>query len=165
MIARRATSADAEAIARIYNDGIDDRIATFETRHRTAADIEGWLSGQQIVLAIEADARVVGFAVTHPYSSRECYAGIAEFSVYVDRGSRGRGAGRLVIGEMIRACEAAGYWKLIGRIFSENTASRSLVRSFGFREIGVHERHARLDGARRDVVLVELLIGEAARGR
>jgi L-amino acid N-acyltransferase YncA len=163
VIARRATDSDAESIARIYNEGIDDRIATFEVRHRTAEDVQSWLSGEHILLVIEKDARVVGFAVTHAYSSRECYAGIAEFSVYVERSARGQGAGRLAIAVMIRACEAAGYWKLIGRIFTENTASRSLVRSFGFREVGVHERHARLDGRWRDVVVVELLIGEGAR--
>ncbi|HET8549897.1 MAG TPA: arsinothricin resistance N-acetyltransferase ArsN1 family A [Bryobacteraceae bacterium] len=163
MTARRATAADAEAIARIYNEGIDDRIATFETRHRSEADVRAWLAGQHIVIAIENGSRVIGFAVTHPYSSRDCYAGIAEFSVYVERASRGRGAGRLAVAEMVRTCEAEGYWKLLGRIFAENTASRTLFESLGFREVGIHERHAQLDGCWRDVVVVERLLGDAAR--
>jgi phosphinothricin acetyltransferase len=156
---RTAAPADASAIARIYNDGMDERIATFETRHRSVEDIAAWFDARHIILVVEDAGTVLGFAVTHPYSPRECYSGIAEFSVYIDRASRGQGAGRLAVSELIRTCEAAGYWKLLGRIFSENTASRSLVRSLGFREVGLHERHARLDGRWRDVVLVERLLG------
>jgi phosphinothricin acetyltransferase len=158
MIARPAVPADAAAIALIYNEGIEDRIATFETRARDEADVLEWFDGRHVVVAIEDGERVIGFAVTHPYSPRECYAGIAEFSVYVERTARGRGAGQLAIEELLRRCEAAGCWKLIGRIFAENTASRSLVASLGFREVGVHERHAKLDGRWRDVVLVERLL-------
>jgi phosphinothricin acetyltransferase len=155
---RAATPHDAEAIARIYNQGIEDRVGTFETRPRSAADVQAWFDGQHpVVVAVEA-GEVVAFASTSTYRARDCYAGIAEFSVYVARVWRGRGAGRLAMRALIDAAAAAGFWKLVSRVFVENTASRALLGSLGFREVGVYEKHGRLDGAWRDVVIVELLI-------
>lgn len=158
MRARPATPEDAGAIARIYNQGIDDRVATFETRHRAAEDILGWLGGRHPVVAVEDGGAVVAFASASTYRPRECYAGIAEFSVYVERSARGRGAGRLAMEALLAACEQAGFWKLVSRVFVENAASRALLRSLGFREVGVYEKHGRLDGAWRGVVIVERLI-------
>ena len=156
---RAATRADAAAIAAIYNEGIADRLATFETRPRTAADIEAWFDGRHPVVVVEQGGTVVAFASTSIYRPRECYAGIAEFSVYVARAARRRGAGRLALQGLIAAAEAAGFWKLVSRIFVENSASRALVAAVGFREVGVYEKHGRLDGVWRDVVIIERLIG------
>ncbi|CAA9513309.1 MAG: Acetyltransferase, GNAT family [uncultured Rubrobacteraceae bacterium] len=158
MQARPAAPEDAAAIARIYNDGIEERIATFETRARTAGEIRSWFGGRHPVVVVEEDGDVVAFAATSEYRPRECYAGVAEFSVYADRAARGRGAGRTAMEALIRAAERAGFWKLVSRVFVENAPSRSLLRSIGFREVGVYERHARLDGAWRDVVIVECLL-------
>src|SRR5688572_14279005 len=97
MQARAATETDADAIARIYNQGIEDRVATFETRPRTAADIRGWFDGRHPVVVVEDAGQVLAFAATSAYRPRECYEGIAEFSVYVAREARGRGAGRLAM--------------------------------------------------------------------
>lgn len=159
--ARPASPGDAAALARIYNQAIEDRVATFETRPRTEEEVRGWFDGRHPLVAVEEAGRVVAFASTSTYRSRECYAGIAEFSVYVAREARGHGAGRLALEALLREAEAAGYWKLLSRVFVENTASRRLLRSVGFREVGTYERHARLDGAWRDVVIVERLLGEA----
>lgn len=116
-----------------------------------------WFDGRHIVLTAERDGAVVGFAVTHPYSPRECYAGIAELTIYVDRAARGSGVGSRLLQELTQVAGARGVWKLIGRIFVENAASRVLCRKHGFREVGTHLRHAQLDGEWRDVVLVERL--------
>jgi phosphinothricin acetyltransferase len=158
MQARAATPADAAAIARIYNQGIADRLATFETRPRTAADIAGWFDGVHLVVVVEADSEVVAWAATSLYRARACYVGIAEFSVYVDRAQRGRGAGRTAMAALLAAAEAAGFWKLVSRVFVENTASRALLQAVGFREVGIYEKHGQLDGVWRDVVIVERLI-------
>ncbi len=158
MQARPGVPEDAAAIARIYNDGIEERIATFETRARAAEEIRTWFGGRHPVVVVEEDGDVVAFAATSEYQPRECYAGVAEFSVYADRAARGRGAGHTAMEALIRAAERAGFWKLVSRVFVENAPSRSLLRSVGFREVGVYERHARLDGAWRDVVIVERLI-------
>jgi phosphinothricin acetyltransferase len=161
MKTRDAAVADASAIARIYNEGIDDRVATFETRHRTADDVVQWLNGRHPVIVVEDDdGEVIAFAATSNYRPRDCYAGIAEFSVYASRAVRGRGAGRAAMEALFIAARAAGFWKLVSRVFVENAASRRLLRSVGFREVGVYERHARLDGVWRDVVIVERIIDE-----
>jgi phosphinothricin acetyltransferase len=158
--ARLASPDDAESIARIYNDGIEDRIGTFETRERTTADVRAWFDGVHPVVVVEAEGRVIAFASTSTYRARECYAGIAEFSVYVDRAFRGKGAGLVAMHALIDAARAAGYWKLTSRVFVENIASRMLLAKVGFREVGIYRKHARLDGVWRDVVIVERLIPE-----
>lgn len=158
MRVRLATPADAPAIATIYNQGIEDRVATFETRLRTPEEIIGWFDGIHPLVVVEQEDAVIAFASSSSYRARECYAGIAEFSVYVQRAFRGYGAGRLALQGLIQEAVAAGFWKLLSRIFPENAASRALVRGFGFREVGIYEKHAQLDGVWRDVVIVEKLL-------
>lgn len=159
---RAASLADAKSIARIYTEGIADRIGTFETEPRSAPQIEVWFDGQHPVVVVEDGDEVVAFASTSSYRARPCYAGIAEFSVYVARHRRGTGAGRVAMLALIEAAEAAGYWKLLSRIFPENVASRTLKAKVGFREVSIYQRHSKLDGAWRDCVIVERLPGEAA---
>lgn len=155
---RAATPADAAAIATIYNQGIEDRVATFETRMRTPADIESWFDGVHPIVVVENDGQIVAFAATSTYRPRDCYAGVAEISVYVERAARGQGAGLVAMQAILEAAEKAEYWKLLSRIFLDNHASRRLVARAGFREVGVYEKHGRLDGVWRDVVIVERLI-------
>jgi phosphinothricin acetyltransferase len=162
LVARPATMDDCAAIARIYNQGIDARIATFETRHRTADDIAAWLGTRDPVLVVTRASEVVGFAATSTYRPRDCYAGIAEYSVYVATEAQGSGVGRLAMESLIAAAEAAGFWKLVSRIFPENTASLALARKVGFREVGTYVKHAQLDGVWKDVVIVERLLGPAS---
>jgi L-amino acid N-acyltransferase YncA len=162
---RAARAADAADIARIYDDGIAERSATFETKQRTAEDMANALAGsagRYPFVVVERDGRVVAWAGASEYRPRECYAGIAEFSVYVDRQARGTGAGTAAMRGLIAACEAKGFWKLVSRVFPENIASRRLLASLGFREVGVYERHGKLDGEWKDVVIVEKRIGDAA---
>ena len=159
--ARLATANDSPAIVRIYNAGIEDRLGTFETRPRSAQDVQGWFDGRHPIVVVEdAHGQAVAFAATSLYRTRACYDGIAEFSVYVDREARGRGAGRVAMDALIDAARLAGYWKLVSRVFVENAASRALLARVGFREVGIYQRHARLDGTWRDVVIVERLIPE-----
>ncbi|ANE44443.1 arsinothricin resistance N-acetyltransferase ArsN1 family A [Deinococcus puniceus] len=162
MPARAATLADAPAIARIYNEGIADRIATFETRERTADDLRERLSSPQAaqhpaVVIVEA-GEVLAFAWSAPYSAREVYAGIGDHGVYVARAARGQGHGAAALRALMEAAKAAGLHKLTSRILTENTPSRRLHVHCGFREVGIHQRHAQLDGLWRDVVTVEVLL-------
>ena len=159
MTARAAGRADADAITRIYNEGIEDRLATFETEPRAAEDIARWLHEDLPLVVVESDGEVVAWAVAHRYRHRAAYAGVGEFSVYVARDERGHGYGRAVVQGLIDECERRGLWKLVSRVFPENEASLALCRSLGFREVGVYRRHAMLDGEWRDVVIVERLLG------
>lgn len=150
-----ATRADAAEMAVIYNQGIEDRVGTFETERRTEAMVASWFDDKHPIVVVKEEGEVVAYASTSTYRTRPCYAGIAEFSVYVRRDWRGKGAGRLAMEHLLRESEAAGYWKLVSRVFVENTASRGLLRSLDFREVGVYEKHGQLDGIWRDVVIVE----------
>src|SRR5580693_6070797 len=155
MIPRLATPNDAPFLAAIYNEGIEDRVATFETRARSADDVRGWFDDRHPIIVVEEQGQIVALASTSTYRPRDCYAGIAEVSVYVAREFRRRGAGRLALDALIKQAKAKGFWKLVSRVFPENEASRALIRSLGFREVGIYERHGQLDGVWRDVVVVE----------
>lgn len=161
---RPARPEDAEAIARIYNQGIEDRVATFETRLRSADDVLSWFDGVHPIIVVEDRDGVIAFASCSTYRPRECYAGVAEVSVYVARSARRQGVGRLAMAALIDAAEHEGFWKLVSRVFPENGASRRMIRGLGFREVGVYEKHGKLDGVWRNVVIVERLIGKAAGG-
>ena len=150
---------DAAAIARIYNEGIEDRLATFETEPRKQEDVAGWLDAGFPVVVVEDGGQVVAWASAPPYRDRQAYEGVREFSVYVARERRGEGLGQVAMEALVRACAERGYWKLVSRVFPENEASRALCRRLGFREVGTYRRHAQLDGVWRDCVIVELLLG------
>src|SRR5206468_3466741 len=113
-------------------------------------------------LVAESDGAVVGWASWSPYSDRPVYAGIGEYTVYIARAARGAGAGTALLAALVEEAERRGLHKLTSKIFPENEASLATARRLGFREVGVHRRHARLDREWRDVVVVERLLGPAA---
>ena len=169
---RPATVSDAAQVAAIYNEGIRGRRATFETTERSADDVVSWFAASNaarhpflVAVAPNADSvyagkEVLGWVRASDYRLRPCYASIAEFSVYVAEVARGRGVGNALMGAFIPACTAAGLSKLVSRAFPENAASLALCARHGFREVGVYERHGKLDGVWRDVVIVERLLEE-----
>jgi L-amino acid N-acyltransferase YncA len=158
---RPARRDDADRLAAIYNQGIEDRTATFETRPRTPHEAADWLRTGLPVLVAELDGDVVGFARVGAYSPRPAYAGVAEHTVYVDREARGHGIGRALLDALAAAAAEAGLHKLTSRVFAENGPSLAMHRAAGFDVVGVHRRHARLDGRWIDCVVVERLVGEA----
>ena len=165
-LVRPATPADADAIAAIFNQGIADRVATFETQPRTPEQIGQQLldKGQRFpTIVAEQSGRVVAWAGAGAYRARPAYAGVAEHSVYVARSARGKGAGRVVLDALCRAYAERGFWKIVSRIFPENTASLALHERCGFRVVGVYHRHGKLEGEWRDCVIVERLLDDAAR--
>jgi phosphinothricin acetyltransferase len=157
---RAATAADAQAVADIYNEGIATRLATFETEPRTAADVGSWLvAGERLpVLVAEEREGVLGWARIMAYSERPVYSGVGEVSVYVTEQARGRGLGRGLLEALQQRAAELGYWKLVGKLFTANAASAGMVRSCGWREVGMHHRHSRLDGEWRDVLVVERVL-------
>jgi L-amino acid N-acyltransferase YncA len=144
---------DWPAVRAIYEDGIRSGHATFETEPPSR---EQWDAAHQDVrLVAERDGVVVGWAALSPVSSRCCYEGVGEVSVYVAEEARGAGLGRVLLDELVRRSEQAGYWTLNAGAFPENEASLRLHRGCGFREVGKRERLGRLHGVWRDVVLLE----------
>jgi len=158
---RAAEPRDAAAIAGIYNQGIEERGATFEMTPRTAGDLLPKIRDQTrypMLVAVDATDSVLGWASLSEYRPRSCYAGVAEFSIYLARDARGRGVGRALLSALIEEAGARGFWKVLSRIFPFNEASRALCRACGFREIGYYEKHANLEGRWLDVVIVERVI-------
>ncbi len=165
IIIRPARTGDAEAIARIHNQGIADRVATFETRAQSGAEIAAGIERGRLVLVAERAGEVIGWAGTSPYDDpHDYYSGVAEATLYVERGARRSGAGRALLEALAAAAEQRGHHKLVGKIFTSNEPSIALVRSCGWREVGIHLRHGRLDGEWKDVLVVERLLGEARAG-
>jgi phosphinothricin acetyltransferase len=111
-----------------------------------------------VLVAVDTEDAVLGWAGLSPYRTRACYAGVAEFSIYLDSKARGRGAGKRLLNELIETAASLGYWKLLSRVFPFNAASRALCRACGFREVGIYEKHAKLEDSWLDVVIVERLI-------
>jgi L-amino acid N-acyltransferase YncA len=151
---RELRQEDWPAVREIFEQGIAGRNATFETE---APSWEAWdrsqLDGHRWV-AVE-HGRVVGWVAAHPVSSRPCYAGVVEHSVYVDSGAQGKGIGRALLERLFESTEQAGIWTIQTGVFPENEASLALHRKTGFRVVGTQERLGKLDGVWRDVVVLE----------
>jgi L-amino acid N-acyltransferase YncA len=159
---RSAAPGDLAMVVSIYNAGIVERMATFETDLRTTADITGWLDDRRPFVVAELDGRIVGWARAGAYSDRCVYEGIGEHAVYVDPAARGHGLGRRLLAELCAEAERHGLYKLTSRVFADNHPSRAAHRAAGFEEVGIQRRHGQLDGEWKDCVLVERLIGPAA---
>ncbi|MFE1595027.1 helix-turn-helix domain-containing GNAT family N-acetyltransferase [Nocardia sp. NPDC058705] len=145
---------DWDAVLRIYDEGIATGLATFTTEVPERATLDAhWLPDHRWVA--EIDGAVVGWAALAPTSARDCYAGVAENSVYVADGMRGRGVGKSLLRTQVMAADKAGLWTLQTAIFPENRASIALHHSAGYRTVGLRERIAQLNGVWRDTVLLE----------
>ncbi|NKY96609.1 helix-turn-helix domain-containing GNAT family N-acetyltransferase [Nocardiopsis alborubida] len=151
---RAMADADLNAVREIYAQGIATGDATFETEAPDVGALKAtWLSGHRWVA--EADGHVVGWAAASPVSDREVYAGVAETSVYVAEGARGRGVGKALLYRQVTEADDGGLWTLQASIFPENRAGLALHHQSGFRTVGLRERIARHHGRWRDTVLLE----------
>ncbi len=148
------TSADWEAVRSIYQEGIETRLATFETE---APAWEDWDRSHRADCRLVArdDGAVLGWAALSPVSERCIYGGVAEVSVYVAAAARGKGLGKALLNELAGRSEAAGIWTLQAGLLLENQASVALHRSCGFREVGIRRRLGKFGGQWRDVLLME----------
>ena len=145
---------DWDAVAEIYWDGMRDGLATFQTEVPPWAEWDAaHLAGHRLVADLLGD--VVGWAALSPASRRRCYAGVVEDSIYVARGARGLGIGRVLLEALIAGAEAAGIWTIQTSIFPENRASLALHERCGFRVVGTRERIAKRDGIWRVTVFLE----------
>lgn len=158
---RPATSADADAICTIYNQGIADRVATLETSLRTPAERREWLAERgprHPVLVAAVDEAVVGWASLNRFNPRAVYDHVGDFSVYVERAWRGRGIGRRLLEALEQRARDLGYHKLVLAALAHNAAGEALYRRCGFARIGVYREQGQLDGKWVDVLLMEKLL-------
>jgi L-amino acid N-acyltransferase YncA len=158
MRVRRADRADAARVAEIFNQGLEDRVATFETQPATEDRARRWIA-DTIVVVLESDEGIVGWARAGPYTDQHSYYdGVREATLYVARESRRRGAGRSLLAALADAASEDGAHKLVGKVFTSNQPSIELLHALGWREVGVHLRHSTLDGEWKDVMVVEKLL-------
>ena len=159
---RDASAADAEAICIIYNQGIEDRLATLETEPRTPAERAAWLLARgprhPVIVACEGGGRVVGWGSLNSFNPRPVYDHVADFSVYVERGWRGRGVGRALLDALVERARALEYHKLALAAFPNNGAGMRLYEQAGFRQVGVYKEQGRVDGRWVDIVVMEKLL-------
>lgn len=161
---RDATPADAEAIARIYNQGIEDRVATLETTLRSPEERAAWLAARgprHPVLVAEDGVGVAGWGSLNPFNPRPVYDHVVDFSVYVARERRGQGVGRLLLEALEERARAIGYHKMVLAAFPTNAAGMRLYTNRGFRTVGIYREQGLLDGRWVDVVIMEKLLTSA----
>ena len=151
---RDLRASDWPEVSRIYAEGIATRNATFETEVPSWDDWTGSHLAEHRFVA-ESDGEVVGWIALAPVSRRPCYAGVAEVTAYVAESARGHGIGTALLEVLIASSEEGGLWTLQTSVFPENVASLALLKRYGFREIGIRERIAQLDGIWRDTVQLE----------
>ena len=160
---RPAVEADAATICEIYNQGIDDRLATLETERRTPEERRQWLKSRgprHPVIVAEDDGRVIAWGSLNPFNPREAYRHVADFSIYVERGERGRGAGRVVLTRLIGLAHEHGYHKMVLSAFPFNAAGMALYERLGFRVVGVYREQGMLDGRWVDTIVMEKLLSD-----
>jgi L-amino acid N-acyltransferase YncA len=158
---RPATEEDCGALARIYNEGILDRLATLETETRSAEERRQWLAGKSArhpVFVAELEGEVVAWGSLNVFNARRCYNPVADFSVYVARDRRGEGLGRAMLAHLVEAARAIGFHKLVLSTFPFNDAGVALYERLGFRPVGVYREQGQLDGMWVDILIMEKLL-------
>jgi L-amino acid N-acyltransferase YncA len=149
------TADHADQVLAIYQAGIDEGDATFETVAPTWAQFDAARLANHRFVAVDVSGRVLGWVAVSPVSDRCVYEGVVEHSVYVDSGARRQGIGRALLDVLIASTEAAGVWTIQSGVFPENRASIAMHLRAGFREVGCRERLGRHNGRWRDVVFIE----------
>lgn len=161
-VVRDAKVEDVSYITKIYNQGIEDRIATLETQLRTEEERKNWLldkDERHKVLAIENDEKeVLGWASLNVFNSRCAYSGVVDFSIYIERTARGKGIGKILLNKLIETAKANGFHKMILAALSYNEMGKKLYKSVGFREVGIYKEQGILDGKFIDVTLMEKIL-------
>jgi len=159
---RLATATDADAICRIYNQGIEDRVATLETELRTPEERRQWLAGRSprhsVLVAESAGGSVAGWASLNVFNPREAYRHVADISVYVERAFRGKGVGKVLLTRLVELGREHGFHKLVLSAFPTNAGGMALYEKLGFRTVGVYKEQGRLDGRWVDTIVMEKLL-------
>ena len=158
---RSAGAADAEAIAAIYNEGIEDRVATLETEPRTPDERRAWLAARGArhpVLVAERSGQVLAWASLNPFNPRAAYDHVADLSIYVARRARGAGVGRVLLARVIDEARRIGFHKMVLAAFPSNTAGMRLYTRMGFTTVGTYREQGCLDGRWVDVIVMEQIL-------
>jgi L-amino acid N-acyltransferase YncA len=159
---RVAHMTDIPQITKIYNEGIEDRVATLETRIRTNDEMSEWLKNRdddhKVVVIQDESKFIIGWASLNVFNSRCCYNGVVDVSIYIDRNKRGKGLGKILMNYLIQTAKGQGFHKLVLSTFDYNEAGQRLYKSCGFREVGTYMNQGILDGEFVNVTIMEKLL-------
>jgi phosphinothricin acetyltransferase len=158
---RPARAGDAEAVCLIYNQGIEDRVATLETELRTPEERREWLAARDPrhpVIVAESEDAIAGWGSLNVFNARPAYRHVADFSVYVERAWRGKGVGHRLLERLIELARAIGYHKMVLSTFPTNEGGVKLYERLGFSRVGVYHEQGMLDGHWVDTLIMEKLL-------
>ncbi len=158
---RPARVSDAEPICLIYNQGIEDRVATLETELHTPDERSQWMAvrgPRHPVIVAESAGAVVGWGSLNVFNPRPAYQHVADFSVYVERDWRGRGVGRRLLEGLVEMAREIGYHKMVLSTFPTNASGVRLYESLGFTRVGTYREQGMLDGRWVDTLIMEKLL-------
>jgi phosphinothricin acetyltransferase len=159
---RAATADDSTSIAYIYNQGIEDRMATLETQLRTAEERAGWLAARSsrhpVLVAMDESGKVMGWASLNSFNPRPAYDHVVDVSVYVAREERGHGVGDALLGALEQRARLLGYHKLVLAAFPTNAPGMRLYERHKFQTVGIYHEQGLLDGTWVDVIVMEKLL-------
>ena len=159
---RLATPDDADAICRIYNQGLEDRVATLETELRTPDERRAWVAGRDArhpVIVAESERReVAGWGSLNVFNARDAYKHVVDFSIYVDRAARGKGIGDVMLARLVELAREHGYHKMVLSAFPTNAGGMALYTKHGFRTVGIYKEQGMLDGQWVDTIIMEKLL-------
>jgi L-amino acid N-acyltransferase YncA len=158
---RESNESDIKSILTIYNQGIEDRIATLETEIKDDTYMRNWFDkhrGRYKVIVAEDKGQIVGWASLNQYNNRSAYDGVADLSVYISRDYRGKGVGKKLLAKLESLAKVNGFHKMILFTFPINQLGQGLYRRMGFREVGVFKNQGKLDGKFVDVMAMEKIL-------
>ncbi|MCK2002686.1 arsinothricin resistance N-acetyltransferase ArsN1 [[Brevibacterium] frigoritolerans] len=161
MVIRVAMETDIDSIKEIYNQGIEDRVATLETELKDQAFMEEWFAkhiGRFKVIVAEQEGEIVGWASLNQYNNRSAYNGVADLSVYISRDNRGKGIGGLLLQSIEKLAKENDFNKIVLFTFPFNQIGQGLYKKRGYREVGVFKNQGILDGEFVDVMAMEKLL-------
>ena len=162
MLIRTATADDSAEIARIYNQGIEDRVATLETTFRDAEERASWLAAKgpryPVIVAEGDDGALLGWGSLNQFNPRPAYDHVVEFSIYVAREARGQGIGKVLLTELEAFARAHGFHKMVLAAFPFNGVGMKLYDRQGFRTVGIYKEQGMLDGRWVDTIIMEKLL-------
>jgi L-amino acid N-acyltransferase YncA len=162
-VIRLATEKDIDSIQMIYNQGIEDRIATLETETKDYSFMKDWFdkhNGRYQVIVAEEGNKILGWASLNPYNNRAAYLGVADLSLYISRESRGKGIGGKLLEAIQIIAKENDFHKIVLFTFPFNQLGQGLYRNKGYREVGVFKNQGILDGQYVDVMAMEKLLME-----
>ncbi|MEH7125072.1 arsinothricin resistance N-acetyltransferase ArsN1 family A [Bacillus sp. JJ1773] len=163
-VIREAHAKDTASILNIYNEGIEDRIATLETQTKDLQYMKEWFEqhrGRYKVIVAEQDGQILGWSSLNKYNNRCTYAGVADLSVYIARDYRGMGIGSLLLVAIENLAIENDFHKIVLFTFPFNQLGQGLYRKKGYREVGTFKNQGILDGKYVDVMAMEKLLVQA----